>query len=365
MKRNLPLFVFILTGLILASQVCHAWKITGAIRNLNCFYPKVYLQVISNIDGIYAASFQDIIGSADVDSAGNFTLSGNDLPDDYRFYRLYLTDDKNVSCSIRVGSSRNYILLVLNNNSLLAITCPDICKPFFPYSVTPNEENTALMRVQSISDLPALLWTDNMGESKKQFVRDKKYAELKQYADTTTHLAAGLWAVLEMNIESSYAKDPAFFNSFAARLKKNGNYTTYTRQLNEALRLARFKTEPVYARLPTVYFIIAAILLLFSVALNIYLFKKKNSATLANLRAPQPEILNTEKTSEPDFKGMIEKLTIKEREILKMVNEGSTNKEIAEKLHVEVSTVKTHISNIYQKTNITNRREVAGIARHL
>ena len=48
-----------------------------------------------------------------------------------------------------------------------------------------------------------------------------------------------------------------------------------------------------------------------------------------------------------------------------MVNEGLSNKEIAEKQYVEVSTIKTHISSIYLKTGIKNRKEVAGVARYL
>ena len=48
-----------------------------------------------------------------------------------------------------------------------------------------------------------------------------------------------------------------------------------------------------------------------------------------------------------------------------MIHEGFSNKEIADKQNVEVSTVKTHVSRIYQKTDIKNRKEVAAIARYL
>lgn len=67
---------------------------------------------------------------------------------------------------------------------------------------------------------------------------------------------------------------------------------------------------------------------------------------------------------EQQAKELIETLSIKEREILKMVHEGLSNKEIADKHNIEVSTVKTHVSRIYQKTGIRNRKEVASIARY-
>ena len=51
------------------------------------------------------------------------------------------------------------------------------------------------------------------------------------------------------------------------------------------------------------------------------------------------------------------KLTNKEIDILKLIAEGKSNKEIAALNFVEVSTVKTHINNIYAKLGLRNRKE--------
>ncbi|MCL3778965.1 response regulator transcription factor [Prolixibacteraceae bacterium JC049] len=48
-------------------------------------------------------------------------------------------------------------------------------------------------------------------------------------------------------------------------------------------------------------------------------------------------------------------LTQKEREILDLIAAGKTNKEVALQLHVELSTVKTHVNNIYKKMGVSNR----------
>jgi len=50
-------------------------------------------------------------------------------------------------------------------------------------------------------------------------------------------------------------------------------------------------------------------------------------------------------------------LTNKEMQILGLIAKGKTNKEIASAQFIEVSTVKTHINNIYSKLSIHNRRE--------
>jgi len=52
-------------------------------------------------------------------------------------------------------------------------------------------------------------------------------------------------------------------------------------------------------------------------------------------------------------------LTEKEREVLFYVCEGLTRQEIAEELCVSVATVKTHLNNLFSKTDTRNRTELA------
>lgn len=48
-------------------------------------------------------------------------------------------------------------------------------------------------------------------------------------------------------------------------------------------------------------------------------------------------------------------LTKRELEVFKQLVTGKTNKQVGEKLHISVSTVKTHVINIYSKLGIKNR----------
>ncbi|EKK8283329.1 LuxR family transcriptional regulator [Salmonella enterica] len=56
-------------------------------------------------------------------------------------------------------------------------------------------------------------------------------------------------------------------------------------------------------------------------------------------------------------------LTAKEREIVGMVCEGASNKLIARKLNISLSTVKTHLRNIFAKTEVINRTELVSRTR--
>ncbi|EKE1132280.1 LuxR family transcriptional regulator [Salmonella enterica] len=56
-------------------------------------------------------------------------------------------------------------------------------------------------------------------------------------------------------------------------------------------------------------------------------------------------------------------LTAKEREIVGMVCEGASNKLIARQLNISLSTVKTHLRNIFAKTEVINRTELVSRTR--
>ena len=60
-----------------------------------------------------------------------------------------------------------------------------------------------------------------------------------------------------------------------------------------------------------------------------------------------------------------ESLTRREQEILKLMVEGSTNKQIAQDLYLELSTVKWHINHIYKKLGVRSRVQAAVRARQL
>jgi two-component system nitrate/nitrite response regulator NarL len=52
-------------------------------------------------------------------------------------------------------------------------------------------------------------------------------------------------------------------------------------------------------------------------------------------------------------------LSAREREVLQLIDGGLSNKEIAVRLHIEVSTVKNHVHNVLDKLNVTSRAQAA------
>ena len=56
-------------------------------------------------------------------------------------------------------------------------------------------------------------------------------------------------------------------------------------------------------------------------------------------------------------------LTGREREIVVLINEGLSNKEIAQRLNIEVATVKNHVHNLLEKLHVSTRAQAAAHLR--
>lgn len=54
-----------------------------------------------------------------------------------------------------------------------------------------------------------------------------------------------------------------------------------------------------------------------------------------------------------------ESLTAREKEVLLLIADGKSNKEIAEELHISIKTVKTHVSNLLMKCELEDRTQLA------
>lgn len=57
-----------------------------------------------------------------------------------------------------------------------------------------------------------------------------------------------------------------------------------------------------------------------------------------------------------------EGMTEREREVLLLIAEGMSNKDIAEELHISIKTVKTHVSNLLMKCSLDDRTQLAVLA---
>jgi DNA-binding CsgD family transcriptional regulator len=58
-------------------------------------------------------------------------------------------------------------------------------------------------------------------------------------------------------------------------------------------------------------------------------------------------------------------ITEREREVLQLLTDGRSNKEIAARLGVSPNTVKTHVARLFEKLQVARRTQAIGLAREL
>jgi len=68
-----------------------------------------------------------------------------------------------------------------------------------------------------------------------------------------------------------------------------------------------------------------------------------------------------QQVKETENHSLLENLTAKELRVLELINQGRSNKEIAALNYTEMSTVKTHINNIFFKLGVKNRKDAIKI----
>lgn len=93
-----------------------------------------------------------------------------------------------------------------------------------------------------------------------------------------------------------------------------------------------------------------------------------DSSYLLKLREMLPEEkvqASTPKAGATAPVGLIEPLSARESEVLKLINEGLANKDIALRMQVAGTTVKAHIRNLYGKLQVKSRTEALAKARQL
>jgi LuxR family maltose regulon positive regulatory protein len=83
--------------------------------------------------------------------------------------------------------------------------------------------------------------------------------------------------------------------------------------------------------------------------------KKDGSSVIIDPAIQEPEIQRQS--------GLIEPLSAREFEVLVLVAEGCTNQEIANRLFIALSTVKTHLNHVYRKLGVSKRTQAVAKAR--
>jgi ATP/maltotriose-dependent transcriptional regulator MalT len=83
------------------------------------------------------------------------------------------------------------------------------------------------------------------------------------------------------------------------------------------------------------------------------ILEKRNGGSI---QVPDEELSNL---------SMAASITTREQEVLRLLGDGQSNREIADSLYISESTVKTHLGNLYSKLSVNNRVQATTRAKEL
>lgn len=324
------------------------YTIKGTVNLQGDWQPQIYLAAIDKLNDYYRASADLVITIAPIQTDGSFILEGDNLPKDARFYRLYLMKEQNReydACLYFGVNDHNFIHLVLHNESQLEIhAANDAFSPFGNYRVIGDKTNQ-LMRQLSNMVYPSMDFYDFRFPTEQKLSAEKLQYDLKYFSDTCSIPMVSLAAVNYTDFDEYFDVDRNFYEAFGKRLKKELPHSIYTKNYFRKLNYYAFEDQ---AFIPSWVFWLIGILgisLLAMSGLAYYFYRK----AVAKNKLDNPS---------ENISLLYDKLTLKEREILALIQAGKANKEIASALFIEVSTVKTHINKIYAKMEVRSRKEV-------
>src|SRR5262249_25892808 len=93
--------------------------------------------------------------------------------------------------------------------------------------------------------------------------------------------------------------------------------------------------------------------------------EQRQEATQETIPPVSRALPTTSSSSSQTAQQLLEPLTQREQEVLRLLAEGASNQEIARQLVVSLATVKKHVANILSKLGVENRTQAVVRARSL
>jgi len=344
----------ILLFFVLATHLCSAQYEFNGYANDALKEGKIYLSVIDDFRKISGVYPEQILTKTIPDSTGFFQFKENNLPLQNRIYRIHIDtcfeEEQNMNHFSGQCLNSKEIIFIANNTSKLSFPF-SFDKEMFCKIESNNEKAMLFLKIDSLKNDMRYAFSTFRSEANRKVNSKKWFTTFQNYGEQLDEPLAELYIYSFLsdrsnNLYSYYLEDIKTNKYYADLLHRlqlkypNSYYVQqYKNELNADLFLVNQDTEKSFS-----WWIYSfGFLLLFSILLNFYLFKRNN-------------ILKNDSISK-------EKLTSQEQKTLQLILEDKTNKEIASELFISVSTVKTHINNLYKKLNVTSREEVKSLKR--
>ncbi len=310
----------------------------------------VYLSLVEDYRKMSRVYLDQIIQKTLADSLGNFSFSGDQLPHKNRIYRIHADScDENTANQnqfLRACSATQSFLFIANNRDTISVPLDNYDQAFCEI-ISTNPVSSSILEIEAMKEEMILDLIESESETAQTLNLDRWFMKFQEFGKNTGEPWVELYFYSFLSDRSSethahYVKDlseAGYYTNLLSRLNDTYPNTPFTHQYRNELQsdqvLAEIMPKDPSSFLSQNWLYALAALAFIGLLLLFFRQSKKKSS-------------NRE----------IESLSPQEQKIYKAIKLGKTNKEIASELFISLSTVKTHINNIYKKLGITSRDEI-------
>lgn len=309
----------------------------------------VYLSLIEDyrqLSGVYA---EQIIAKTTADSSGYFKFSGDQIDEKHRMYRLHVDncseDSRDLNHFTGDCPDSREVLFIAKNTDTIQFPL-SFNKEMFCDIRSSNEKALALIRIDSLKEEMGFAFSEIRSSANRKLSTMKWFESLQNFGTELNEPLAELYIYAFLSDRRN-----EFYDYYLNDLKTNSYYDELEQRLlssyPNSVYLQKYQTEIASDKFtissdsqnnswPKYFYVLIGL----SVLLNILLIAKllKNRSNYKT--------------------GLTSALSKQEQKILDHILDDLTNKDIADKMFISVSTVKTHINNVYKKLNVQSRDEV-------
>lgn len=340
MTKYIFLFLYFLS-FSLSAQFKFSGKINNEYANATA-----YLCIVKDYKNTNQFLAENVLASSNIDQNGTFVFTGDFLKEQDCIYKIYIDNchENITNANHLLNNCLNYqsINFIANKTDSIFFPLNNLNQMLCDFSYH-RRENTFIKQLDSLQDHLLINLENTVNDSQRKQIYKNYFIELKAFGNSLDHPLASLYAFQLYANKNSFSrkyylkdlKSSDYYSNLQSTLI-NSKLLTYAEDFRNDLLLDNFSIKKEKKSFWN-YFLIG--LLLISLIINFLLFNKTKVSTIP--------LIDYKKT-----------LTKQELNVFNLMQSKLSNKEIANELFVSLSTVKTHINNIYTKLNISSRKEI-------
>ena len=350
MKFWLSIALFYFFGNLLYAQ--HSF--TGTIDNER-WHNEIYLSVIDDYRTLEGINDEQIISRAISNAAGYFEFHGNQLEQVNKIYKLHVDNCTEFSQNAshfegHCEDSRDILFIAKRGDSInfpLGFEDQVFCN-----IRSTNPKTSAFIKIDSLKEDMRFDYAEYRSKANRNLNNKKWFHTLHTYGKSLKEPLAELYIYAYLsdrsnNFHSFYMEDlktNPYYDHLLERLKTTYPNSSYASQYEAELNSDKYILSAVTTKNSSFNWLYVVVgLLAASLLFNVYfMFSAKQSKQSVKIDAK-------------------EQLTPQEQNVLELLLKEYSNKAIADSLFVSLSTIKTHVNNIYKKLNVTSRDEVKSL----